>query len=99
MGMFNLLKTNMYCPMCNKTHDLEAEFRFGYLNLLEYSIGDKMAWESGAHPVDGRFIGEGYVECEESHRDFWVDIVIENNTIDKVVVRHDREGYIKKDKN
>jgi hypothetical protein len=42
MGMYNTLSFNIKCPKCNNHHEIEADFRFGFMNLYEYKIGDKL---------------------------------------------------------
>jgi len=100
MGMFNNLKLNMRCPVCNKSHDFEIEFKFGLLDLHEYSIGDKVEWPPFGYPTDGRFNGEGYAVCEasppiEARHEFLVDVLVRNGLIVGAVPRLDREVHIK----
>jgi len=86
---------------------MEIEFRFGYRNQIHYRLGDKIDWGQdkvvwepyytlgcGIRPENGNYIGEGYVECELCHRDYFVDIIIENDIIVAVKYRPDKKGYI-----
>lgn len=105
MGMYNILVTTCSCPKCKKAHSIEAEFRFGFLNLRKYTLGETVEWDErnnslydyGANkrPENGNYIGEGYVECDLCHHDYWVDIVVKNDILSEITIRNDKQGYIK----
>ena len=79
---------------------MEAEFKFGFLNLGKYVLGDTLKWLGGrkaypkGRPADGNFIGEGYVECPNCHRDFWLIIKVANDKLESVQVDKTKKGYI-----
>ncbi|HOL87360.1 MAG TPA: hypothetical protein PLK32_08405 [Defluviitoga tunisiensis] len=103
MGLYNILKLNLKCPFCNYEGEMEAEFKIGYLNLDIYNTGDKIKWVEGLakqphqkRPEGGNFCGEGYVECQNCNKDFWLEIFIENDRITKAKINFDKAGYVKK---
>ncbi len=100
--MYNILKLNLKCPFCNYEDEMESEFKVGYMNLNTYNIGDKIIWSEGfakkphqKRPKSGNFCGEGYVECLNCNKDFWLKIFIENDIIAKVDIDFTKNGYVK----
>lgn len=94
MAMFNVLKTVLECPSCLWKGEMEVEFRFGFTNLDPYVVGDKLSTREGEEPLPNGFIGEGYVECPNCHRDFWVNIRVEKGVVKDVTVNRDKPGFI-----
>lgn len=100
MGAFNILKADLTCRHCKFHGEMEIEFKFGFLNLIEYRLGDELVWIGNRksypkkRPQDGHYIGEGYVECPNCHKDFWVIINVVSDKIESVEVDYTREGYI-----
>src|ERR1043165_211112 len=99
MGMFNILNVSVKCPHCKYEGDMEAEFKFGFLNMDKYKLGDTLTWIGGGkpyhkgRPADGNFVGEGYVECPNCHRDFWLIIKVTNDKLESVQVNDTKAGY------
>lgn len=94
MGMFNYLYFKETCPICKKMENMEAEIKIGKLDLDIYKIGDIINWgDVKKRPLNGNFIGEGYVVCENCHKDFWIDVMILNDVIVNVQVKS-KNGYI-----
>jgi hypothetical protein len=78
---------------------LEAEFKFGHMDVLNYRVGDAPRWGGGLRtprrrPVDGNYIGDGYVECPSCRRDFWVTIDVVHDVIQSVEVNPAKPGYL-----
>lgn len=101
MGLFNILETKLKCPRCGFESEMEVEFKIGYLDLQTYRLGDKLTWASGIakcphqkRPNNGNFIGEGYVECPNCKKDFWITINIQNDILTKVKLDLTKQGYI-----
>jgi len=102
MSMYNILKFTTRCPRCGNIAPMEAEFRFGLLNLDVYELGDTIRWSVNGHglrfpkrrPENGDYIGEGYVECPKCHKDFWIKIVVNSDRIERAEVDVGRLGYI-----
>ena len=44
MGFYNVLKIRTKCSNCNNEVLLNLQFYFGHTRMLEYNIGDKIAW-------------------------------------------------------
>ena len=99
MGMFNILNADLTCRYSQFHCDMEIEFNFGFLNLDKYRIGDEIIWIAGAKPYhkgrpqDGHYIGEGYVECPNCHKDFWVNINVVSDKSDSLQIDYTREGH------
>jgi hypothetical protein len=91
MGTYNILKTKIECPRCQKVADQEIDLHFGYTNeMLEFNLGDKYIWflekefQNGGRPVNGTIDGEGYVVCELCSCDFFVSVKVRNDVIEEV---------------
>jgi hypothetical protein len=101
MGMFNRLSLFLRCPRCGIESEMEAEFKFGLLNLEAYHLGDTIRWRevSGrppqTRPPEGNHVGEGYVECPNCHKDFWIVIDVRRDVIDSARIDTATEGYIR----
>jgi hypothetical protein len=99
MAAFNILEIKTECPNCKTYSSFEAEFRFGFTKLDKYLIGDKVEWGGKGYghsrPSEGNFTGEGYVECRFCHKDFWILILVENDTIKSFKIDTNKTGYIK----
>ncbi len=100
--MYNILRLNLRCPFCNYDGEMESEFKIGYMNLDSYKIGDKIKWSQGVakkphqkRPKNGNYCGEGYVECPNCNKDFWLNITIENDIITKADINLAKTGYVK----
>jgi hypothetical protein len=103
MAMYNLLNVQMRCPHCGNVSEMQAEFRFGFLNLDTYSLGDKLRWtdEHGnglrfpnERPTGGNYIGEAYVECPVCHKDLWLTVWVVNDIIERAEYDPTKKGYI-----
>jgi len=102
MGMYNVLILNIISPYCGYEGEMESEFKIGYLNIDSYRLGDKIKWADGIakkphqrRPLDGNFTGEGYVECPQCLKDFWLKIFINNDTLTDVTIDSSKTGYVK----
>lgn len=102
MGTYNILKTEMECPRCQKITMQEVSLHFGYTDeMLEFNLGNKYRWhlckefQNGGRPEKGNIDGEGYVECELCKKDFFVKVVVRNDVIENVVFDSTKMSYIK----
>lgn len=79
---------------------MEAEFRFGLLDYRPYHLGDRIEWGTKGlrypqmQPEGGSFEGDGYVECPNCGKDYWVAIKVVNSVISSVEVNTKKPGYI-----
>ncbi len=101
MGMFNILNADLTCRYCQFHGEMYIEFKFGFLNMDKYKLGDELVWIGGGkayhkgRPEGGHYVGEGYVpECPNCQRDFWIIIRVVSDHIDRVQVDHTRDGYL-----
>lgn len=102
MSMYNILKITMCCPHCGNLSLMDAEFRFGFLNLDTYKVGDTINW--GQHgrglrfpkqrPTNGNYTSEGYIVCPVCQKDFWVVITVGNDQFEQVDYDPSKPGYI-----
>ncbi len=102
MSAYNILKAETKCPRCEAFSDQQIDLYFGYRSeMLEFKIGDKYVWrngkevQNGGRPKDGNLDGEGYVECESCHKDFFVKVLVRNDEIKDVILDLEKKGYIK----
>ena len=93
MGLFNRLYAILQCPRCGHVGESEIEFKFGYMQLFDYRLGDVLEWDSGFCLFKDH-IDEGYAECAGCLKDFWVTIYVKQDVIIDVQVDPDRPGYI-----
>jgi hypothetical protein len=84
VGMFNTLLFEGTCPRCGFSGEMEAEFKFGYLSLIHYKMGDKVEWvgnRKSGRPENGLYVGDGYVVCPKCDKDFWLTITVNHDVI------------------
>lgn len=98
MALYNILRCTLKCPRCGQEGVTDVDFRFGHLNLEDYSLGDQIRWEDGKKPPRGRpsggnYLGEGYSECSGCSLDFWVMITVSDDVIKSVQPDPSRKGY------
>jgi hypothetical protein len=100
MGMYNTLYTTVRCPRCGNTSNMDIDCYFGRLDFIQYSIGDQVSWSEkdlwrgGGRPESGNHDGEGYTECAQCRKDFFVRVIIRDDTILAVVPDHSKEPLI-----
>lgn len=93
VGMFNYLSFEHKCPRCGAEMLMETEIKLGKLNLDTYRIGNHIDWgKAASRPANGTTNGDGYVECGQCHKDFWIQVKVENDII--VGVEDKGNGYI-----
>lgn len=94
MGMFNYLIFEARCPFCEENYQHRAEMRVGYLNLDEYKIGDQIRWKNkDTRLPKGNLVAEGYIECSKCNKDFWIDIIINEDIVLGIKISN-KHGYI-----
>lgn len=98
MGMYNNLCVKLTCPKCGYEAVMDVQFYIGELWLNDYILGDKIIWKEENKPGNGvprpKFgndVDQGYCDCANCGVDFWVDVVIENDTC--AYVRKDEPNY------
>jgi hypothetical protein len=67
MGLFNTLITEINCPNCGRKSQARIQFKFRNTGLLEYKIGDTIAWGGNeiGRPNIPRVKLYGVIESEE----------------------------------
>ena len=100
MGAFNEIAWAGTCPRCQCSTEFQVEVKVGLKDQLNYRIGDQYQWvtgrsvQKGGRPDGGNIVAEGYTECPNCQKDFFVDVVIEQDTVCGAKVDPTREGYI-----
>lgn len=100
MGIYNLLTCETQCPHCASVGDVEVQTYFGLLNLLDYEIGDEVAWtrkvstKKGGRSKDGDLDGEGYAECPSCGRDYFLVVEVRHDRITAARVDPAKPGYM-----
>lgn len=101
MGMYNTLHMDMTCPHCGQTGEMEIDLYFGDTrNLSQFRMGDRYLWlpdkpvKLGSRPPDGSLDGEGYTECPNCGRDFFVDVIVRGDYIRGALANLNKPGYI-----
>lgn len=91
----NLLYTLLRCPRCGWAGDTEVEVEIdGRGHGRDYHVGDRIEWLSGRRPADGSLIVDGYVECSNCHRDYFVVVSVMEDQLVTVEIDHGRAGYV-----
>ena len=67
-------------------------------------MGDIVKWvpgnvtpKNGGRPTGGDMDGEGYAECPACGRDFWVNITIRSDSIERIEPNASRKPYVPDD--
>jgi hypothetical protein len=101
MGTYNILQTNITCLHCNALVDVEIELRFGNtLRMEKFVIGDYYRWvsgkpvQNGGRPEKGNLEGEGYAECPNCRRDFFVKVMVREDKLESVKPDTEKAAYI-----
>jgi hypothetical protein len=101
MGTYNVLQANINCPHCNTPVKVEIEMRFGNTSMMDrFVIGDLYKWvvdsavQKGGRPAEGNLDGEGYTECPQCQRDFFVKVMVRGDRINYVLPDMEKAGYI-----
>ncbi|WP_157239133.1 hypothetical protein [Catenuloplanes japonicus] len=90
----------MECPRCQRLAECEVEFKLGRLDLRTYRLGEALEWAGGngrkplRRPDGGNARTEGYADCPQCGRDFWVTIHVQDDRLAVVVPDPARPGYI-----
>lgn len=100
MGMYNTLLLTITCPRCGVEAEMEADFRFGLMELTQYRIGDQLRWDGmgvktpETRPEDGNYDDEAYVVCPHCERDFWLTVSVRNDVIVGASIDASKQPYI-----
>jgi len=101
MSVHNILIDRLRCPRCGEERMMELETFFGFGNLFQYRVGDNVKWvpgnvtpKNGGRPGDGNMVGEGYAECPTCGKDFWVNVIIRSDTIERIEPNANKNAYI-----
>ena len=81
---------------------MEAEFRFGLLDLSKYHLGDKIRWEDRGRglrfpkrrPQRDSYTDDAYAVCPICHKDFWLSVTVAGDIITEANVNPSKAGYI-----
>jgi len=80
---------------------MAIETFFGYGILIEYGIGDRVAWHTGKsikhgrRPKHGDLDGEGYTVCPCCHRNFFLKVHVRSDIMKGVEPDLAKAPYIK----
>lgn len=100
MANFNRFSFRMKCPRCGCEADFVVDLYFGFRDQITYQKGDVYRWTSspmvskGGRPPEGNLDGEGYTECPECHRDFFVRVLVRNDILQGAIPDLDKKPLI-----
>ena len=101
MGTYNEIYLEMECPRCNQVGKQCIQLHFGDTRYLtELNIGDEYPWierksvQNGGRPENGDFEGEGYVECKNCKKDFFVKAIVRSDILKEIQVDKEKKPYI-----
>jgi hypothetical protein len=79
---------------------MHVEVRAGRCDQINYALGDRYQWvphvaiQNGGRPVDGSLQIDGYVECPLCGKDFFVNVLVNDDHLSEVEVNPLKQGYI-----
>ena len=100
VGIYNCLPAEIKCPRCGVTGRVVIDLYFGLRNLIDYQLGDTVEWrpgksvQKGGQPHEGTMDGEGYAECPECGKDYFLLVHVRNDKIVSVSPDPNRAPYI-----
>jgi hypothetical protein len=101
MGTFNTLRAVLACPRCGAVGEVEVELRFGNTaQMQELFVGDRYPWVAGmspqhkGRPEGGNMDGQGYMECEQCHKDSFQRVIVREDIIVGIEPNREKRGYI-----
>jgi transcription elongation factor Elf1 len=89
MNPHNSLYTDLTCPNCHQTVDVEIELGFGEVSDYSYVLGDTYNWEPDKRPTGGNWDGAGIETCPECGKTYKVTVEIRNDVITRIIHRLD----------
>lgn len=97
----NRLYANIRCPRCGFVGMAEVDVPLdGHGAVNDYSVGDSVTWNPTLYldypgrPPLGDLIADGYAVCSKCEKDYFVDVVVERDVIQRAIVNPSRRGYI-----
>ncbi len=98
MGLFNIVRDEMTCPQCGHQIDAEVETRLGWMHqMLTLRVGDPYPWNDpdmpSERPCGGNAVGDGHCECPACGLDFYVNVVVEGDVIQRLEVAEPLTGF------
>lgn len=101
MGTYNVLKAVLKCPRCGRTSLMDVDLYFGYRNQIALKVGDCYPWawggrsvKKGGRPPLGDIDGEGYTECPNCKKDFFVIVRVRGGRIVEALPDLSKKPYI-----
>ncbi len=102
MGTYNESHHSMRCLRCGKEAEFHIQWQFGFTAMIAtVSIGDEYPWDgnrmphNGGRPEDGNCDGEGYTECPNCKKDFFVKAVVRGDQLVDIEPNSEKEPYVK----
>ncbi len=105
MSAFNILRAECLCSSCQKKYSAILQFKYGECWQHEYLIGQKIKW--GANNIGIPNVQKAKVfgilendicnACGEANNDNEFDILVQNDTIEKIEPLTNYEDYIEMD--
>lgn len=95
MGLYNLVTGHIVCPRCQQSSEMEVETRLGDVSQIQsLHLGDRYPWCKNHRPEQGNACGEGYCECPQCGKDFFVRVWVEADVLVRLEVDATQSGYI-----
>ena len=91
----------MKCPRCDALAEFQIDLYFGLRDQIRYDLGDTCEWvprkalQNGGRPPDGNLDGEGYTQCPQCEKDFFVSVLARRDKLVAVQPDMSREPYVK----
>jgi hypothetical protein len=101
--MNSRLSMQLACPRCREQKEIEIQLPFGCIGERHYRIGDRVEWqknrspEKGGRPDNGNLRKVVWNRCATCGRDFWLNVSVDADRIDKVEVDSSRAVMIPDD--
>lgn len=100
VSTYNTVTMPLKCPRCGQSAAMTVDLYFGFRNLLEYQLGDRVEWierrqpQNGGRPEGGNLDGVGYTECPPCQKDFHLTANVRADILQAVVPNLNIAPYI-----
>ncbi len=90
--MYNYTYEKIIYPKCEKTTLVEFQMYFGYLDVINYKIGDEIDFRYTHFTPEGIQFGEAYTVCQKCDTGFHAQAVLNDGKLEEFKLIKEHEG-------